>query len=104
MSKQSTNLNGLALQSTPRPIRHWCFVVGLLCFGMFLGATMSPSSEAVGEVRAPAQQEAFLSGGQMSVPLLKQIAEILQQMDARLARLEVVAKQMQRDNRAANSH
>ncbi|HEY7688279.1 MAG TPA: hypothetical protein VH835_06280 [Dongiaceae bacterium] len=59
----------------------------LVSAGMIVGA-------AVGEVQPTAPSQHFQSGGQLSVPVLKEIAATLQQMDARLARLETVAQQL----------
>jgi len=70
--------------------------VGLLTAGVWLGSAAPPPSEAWAEIRTTAPPEAFQSGGQLSVPILKEIAATLHQMDARLSRLEATAKQMQK--------
>lgn len=66
----------------------------LLAAGMLLGSTLSTTNEALGQGRTP-PPAAFQSGGQMSVPLLKEIAATLDQIDGRLARLETVALKAQ---------
>lgn len=66
----------------------------LLAGGMILGAALSTSSVALGEIRPMPQPQAFQSGGQLSVPVLKEIASTLHQIDARLARLETIAARM----------
>jgi hypothetical protein len=67
----------------------------LLAAGMFIGAAVSTSNEAHGEVRAGAPPTAFQSGGQLSLPVLKEIAATLHQIDSRLARLETAAQKLQ---------
>jgi hypothetical protein len=66
----------------------------LLVGGIIAGAALE-SSQALGEVRSGPPPTAFQSGGQMSVPILKEIASTLHQMDARLAKLEIVAQKLQ---------
>jgi hypothetical protein len=68
----------------------------LLLAGVLIGSTVSPPSTARAEVEPPLPPQSFQSGGQLSVPILKDIAATLHQMDARLARLETVASQLQR--------
>jgi hypothetical protein len=67
----------------------------LLMGGMLAGTAFQSSNQALGEVRTGPPPTAFQSGGQMSVPLLKEIASTLHQMDARLAKLEIAAQKMQ---------
>jgi hypothetical protein len=75
---------------------HRVVLAGLLLIGgMIAGAVVSPSNEAHGEVRGTPPPQAFQTGGQLSVPVLKEIAATLHQMDARLARLETVAQKLQ---------
>ena len=69
--------------------------VGLLTAGVWLGSAAPPPSEAWAEIRTTAPPEAFQSGGQLSVPILQEIAATLHRMDARLSRLEATAKQVQ---------
>jgi hypothetical protein len=67
----------------------------LLVAGIVVGASVSTSNVAHGEVRTGPPPTAFQSGGQLSVPILKEIASTLHQIDARLARLETVAQKLQ---------
>jgi hypothetical protein len=69
--------------------------MALVVGGLFAGASIAPSSEAQAELRATPPPQAFQSGGQLSVPVLKEIAATLRQIDSRLARLEAVAQKMQ---------
>lgn len=69
--------------------------MALVVSGVVAGAAVSISNEAHGEIRATPQPQAFQSGGQLSVPVLKEIAATLHQIDARLARLETVAQKLQ---------
>jgi hypothetical protein len=62
----------------------------------FAGASMMATREASAEIRATPQPQAFQTGGQLSVPILKEIAATLHQMDSRLARLETLAQKMQK--------
>ncbi len=73
--------------------------IGLLCAGMFAGELLPSTGTAWGQGQSP-PVEHFQSGGQLSVPILKDIANTLHQMDARLERLESVAKQLQQSSRA----
>jgi hypothetical protein len=66
----------------------------LVGIGIALGSVVAPPSMAVGQVRTPALREHIQSGGQLSLPLLQEISATLRQIDARLARLEAVAKQL----------
>jgi hypothetical protein len=72
-------------------------VIGLLLLftGAIAGAAMTATREASAEIRATPQPQSFQSGGQQSVPVLKEIAATLHQMDSRLARLETLAQKMQ---------
>jgi len=60
-----------------------------------VGAGTLPPSQAWGEVRAEPPPKSFETGGQLSVPILRDISATLHQMDARLARMEAVAAQVQ---------
>jgi hypothetical protein len=67
----------------------------LLAAGAIAGIAMTATREASAEIRATPQPQAFQTGGQLSVPILKEIAATLHQMDSRLARLEALAQKMQ---------
>lgn len=77
--------------------RHVLVGLVLVCAGALAGSTAFPPMEARGEVRATPPPEAFKTGGQLSLPILRDIAATLHQMDARLSRLEVATKQAQTD-------
>jgi len=68
---------------------------GLLAAGAFIGSVATGPSAAWGEVRSAAPPQHFASGSQLSLPLLQEISATLQRIDARLARLEAVAGQIQ---------
>jgi hypothetical protein len=70
----------------------------LLAGGMAAGSALNSPNEALGQGRTP-PPAAFQSGGQMSVPLLKEISVTLHQIDERLARLETVASKVQPSGR-----
>jgi hypothetical protein len=75
--------------------RESMFGLVLLAAGLIAGAAVAPFGEAQAEIRATPPPQAFQSGGQLSVPVLKEIATTLRQIDSRLARLEAVAQKMQ---------
>jgi hypothetical protein len=66
----------------------------LLGAGMIAGAALSTGNVALGQARSTPPSP-FQSGGQMSVPILKEISATLHQIDARIARLETVAQKLQ---------
>ncbi len=74
-------------------------VVGamLLAGGMGVGTLISSSNLAQAQLRSSPQPQAFQSGGQLSVPLLREIAATLQQIDSRLSRMEAIAQRLQAD-------
>jgi hypothetical protein len=67
--------------------------VALLAAGLIVGHAFSPLA-ALGDVKTPTPPQSFQSGGQLAVPVLKEIAATLKQMDARISRIEVIAQQM----------
>jgi len=67
----------------------------LVAAGVIAGAYMSTTNPAQAEVTGRAEPPAFQSGGQQSVPILREISGTLRQIDGRLARLEMVAQKMQ---------
>ena len=69
--------------------------VALTGAGAIVGANLSTTNVAHGEVTAGQERRTFESGGQQSVPILREIAATLRQMDGRLARLETAAQKMQ---------
>jgi hypothetical protein len=68
---------------------------GLVCAGLLAGSGTYPSSRAWGEVQIAPPPKSFETGGQQSVPILKEMAATLHQMDARLAHMEAVARLLQ---------
>ncbi len=75
--------------------KRWTTSAALVAMGIAGGSLFQSSNTALGEVRSGPPPVAFQSGGQMSVPILKEIAATLNQMDGRLERLEGIAKRMQ---------
>ena len=69
--------------------------VTFVSIGIALGSVATRPSTAWGEVRTPTLPQHFKSGDQLSLPLLQEISATLRQIDARLARLEAAAKQLQ---------
>jgi hypothetical protein len=69
----------------------------LVAGGVLVGANLSTTNRALGEITAMPEPPAFQSGGQQSVPILREISATLHQMDARLARLEIVAQKLKTD-------
>jgi hypothetical protein len=67
----------------------------LVAAGVIAGANMSTTNEAQAEVTGRVEPPAFQSGGQQSVPILREISGTLRQIDSRLARLEIVAQKLQ---------
>ena len=62
--------------------------------GALAGGVMTSAPSAHGQNRTPPPQPALQSGGQLSVPILREIAATLGQIDARLARLEKAADKL----------
>ena len=62
----------------------------LVGVGMLAGTAVPPPRAAWGEVNVAPPPAAFQSGGQMSVPILRDISATLNQIDGRLARLEAM--------------
>jgi hypothetical protein len=76
-------------------LNHVLASMALVAGGIVVGAAFESSNQAWGEVRTGPPPTAFQSGSQMSVPILKEIASTLHQMDARLAKLETAAQKLQ---------
>ena len=64
----------------------------LIVVGAVVGANLPPTNMAHGEVTGTPEPPTFQAG---SVPVLREIAATLRQMDARLARLEITAQKLQ---------
>ena len=69
--------------------------IALAAGGMFLGANLTTTNVAQGEVRGTPEPPAFQAGDQLALPILRDISNTLHQMDARIARLETVAQKLQ---------
>src|SRR5262245_25797095 len=76
-----------ALVSSGR-LRTAALGAALLSAGLLAGAMLPPPQTALGEVNPVPAPPAFQSGGQMSVPILKDISTTLHEIDNRLARME----------------
>ena len=76
-------------------LRNVVLTLLLLAAGAIVGAWMTATGEAYAEIRETPRPESFQSGGQLSVPVLKEIAATLRQIDSRLARLETMAQKVQ---------
>ncbi len=77
-----------------RAFRRAATCVLLIGMGVLAGAMIPPPHTAWGEVTPPAPMPAFQSGDQLSVPILRDIATTLRQIDGRLSRLETVFKEL----------
>jgi len=73
-------------------VRRWVIglVLGAGC--VVVGASLPTINQAHGEVRGTAEAPAFERSG---VPVLREISTTLRQMDARLAKLEVIGQKIQ---------
>jgi hypothetical protein len=77
----------------------WAASGALLLVGIVMGMGFQSSNTALGEGRTGPPPTAFQSGSQQSVPILKDIAATLRQMDGRLAKLELAAQKLQTQKR-----
>ena len=73
---------------------------GLIAASWCAGAAFH--APAAGQTRRTPTRESFKSGATLSQPILRQIAETLERMDARLANIEQAAMEAARAARAAN--
>ena len=93
MNKKSiSRWNGFLANSNM--VRPAAIGAALLFAGMMMGSLIAPPRAAWGEVRPTPPPQAFQSGDQISVPILRDIAATLHQIDGRLSRLEVVFKEL----------
>jgi hypothetical protein len=76
------------------PIRSVLICAGLLGAGYLIGSVASQPTTASAQVINSAPDQHFMSGDQLSLPVIQDIAATLHQMDARLGRLELVAGQL----------
>jgi hypothetical protein len=80
-------------------LHRWAASAALLVVGVWIGAGIPNSNSAHGETRSTPPPTSFQSGGQLSVPLLKEIAATLHQIDARVAKLEIASQKLQTPGR-----
>jgi hypothetical protein len=73
----------------------------VLAAGWWIGAVASRPSPASAEVINAAPDQHFMSGDQLSLPILQDIANTLHQMDTRLSHLEAAADRLQSDHAGA---
>jgi hypothetical protein len=69
--------------------------VALAVTGAIVGTAIPMVNQARGEVRLTPEPDSFKTGGQLSVPILKDISVTLHQIDDRMARLEAVFQKLQ---------
>ena len=69
--------------------------IALVMAGVLVGGTVPSARVAHGEIRETPPPQAFQTGGQLAVPVLKEIAATLRQIDSRLSRLETMAQKLQ---------
>jgi hypothetical protein len=74
-------------------------VLAMCC--MLVGANILTTNQAHGEVRGTAEPPTFQAG---SVPVLKDVASTLHQIDSRLVHLEAIAQKMQAQAAASAQH
>lgn len=81
----------------------WITGGALVAAGIVIGSVLETSTTAQSRFDStPPPPVAFKSGGQMSVPILKDISATLRKMDERLANLETAAKSMQSKRTTSN--
>jgi hypothetical protein len=66
----------------------------LVVTGVVVGSTLPTTKQARGEIQLTPEPDSFKSGGQLSVPILKDISTTLHQIDERMARLELVFQKL----------
>jgi hypothetical protein len=76
------------------PLRSVLIYAGLLGAGYLIGSVATQPTTASAQVINSAPDQHFMSGDQLSLPVIQDIAATLHQMDARLGRLELVAGQL----------
>ena len=99
MSKQ--NLTHRPPARSLAPVRSTLICAGLLGAGWLIGSVATRPSAASAQVINAAPDQHFLSGDQLSLPVLQDIAATLHQMDARLTHLEAISDRLSTDRSAA---
>jgi hypothetical protein len=76
----------------------------LVVTGVMVGSTLPTTKQARGELQLTPEPDSFKTGGQLSVPILKDISTTLHQIDERMARIEAVFQKLQstRANKVQN--
>jgi len=77
-----------------RPLRYTLCAMALVAAGMFIGSNVTVPSIAWGQIVTTPQPQHMQSGGQMSLPILRDISATLKEIDGRLSRMENLAKQL----------
>lgn len=75
-------------------LRNCLCAAALIAAGMFIGANVTMPAIAWGQIVSTPQSQHMQSGGQMSVPILRDISATLKEIDGRLSRMEAVAKKL----------
>jgi hypothetical protein len=83
------------MMMTKQQLQRAVVAVAIGVSGAIVGANISTTNVAHGEVRGTPEPPAFQRGDQIAVPILRDIAATLHQMDTRLAKLEMVAQKVQ---------
>ncbi len=74
--------------------------LALAAGGVLVGANLPTTNVAHGEVRGTPEPPAYQKGDQLALPILRDIAATLHQIDGRVGRLESVAQKVQNSPRA----
>jgi hypothetical protein len=83
------------------PVRSTLICATLLGAGWLIGSVATRPSLASAQVINAAPDQHFLSGDQLSLPILQDIAATLHQMDARLTHLEAISDRLSIERAAA---
>jgi hypothetical protein len=83
------------MQMTRQKMTRAVSAIALAASGVLVGANLSTTNVAQGEVRGTPEPPAFQTGDQLALPILRDMSVTLHQMDGRLARLESVAQKLQ---------
>ena len=75
-------------------LRRVVFCAGLIVVGLVGGTLIPPPHVSWAQDRVAPMPPAFKSGDQLSLPILHDIATTLHQIDGRMARLEIVFKEL----------
>jgi hypothetical protein len=84
-------LDEVASRTTMRRLTTALTLVGV---GLISGLLIPPPGAVLGEVKEQPPAQAFQSGDQLALPILRDVANTLHQIDGRLSRLETVFKEL----------